>query len=312
MSYQACLGEWQGRGKMIKISRSDSDELLVDMGPGVPPLVLVSTISDQSWPMKWAVVRRCEAGRSPGAHGTVYIFELPSPTSQRLLVKKPSGDGVVEFERVVRDAEVPQRMPWQRQTEECQDKSNTRELLNDEATSPAKAERSRSPHRSHSPHATPPSFADSLAKIVSDRKVVHTDRERVSAHWLEYEAKLLDEAVELFKQRCIREAENQRCGATISFEVLSREIDDFPKRQLSGSTYYVGTWGKGISAESWFYATRGVTATFSSGVQVLFAEVLQGMLPKFVDRVKLLGFQTCSHEAGTWKISVSWQRPEQL
>mmetsp|Transcript_84750 Transcript_84750/g.234990 ORF Transcript_84750/g.234990 Transcript_84750/m.234990 type:complete len:169 (-) Transcript_84750:174-680(-) len=155
------------------------------------------------------------------------------------------------------------------------------------------------------------SFADNLTKIVADKKAEQSDRERVAGKWCTYEAKLLDQAVELFKQRCMREAEQQKCEATISFEVLSREIDDFPKRILTDSTYFVDTWGDGLSAESWFYATRGLTASWSPGAPVLFAEVLQGMLPKFVDRVKSLGFLTCSHEAGTWKVSVSWQMPDE-
>lgn len=290
-----CLGEWKGRGKTINISKS-GDELLVEMGPGVPLLTLVSTSSsEEAGPMTWAVVRRTEGGRPSATSGTVYIFELPSTDSMRLLVKKPSGDGVVEFERVepvvieetVAEASEPEK-----------------------ASSP----RAKSKSRSRSPRPPPKrgkmSFADSLARIVSAKKVVHTDREKLAANWLDYESKLLDQAVELFKQRCVREAENQRCKATINFEVLSREIDDFPKRTLSGSTYYVGTWGEGLCAESWFYATRGVTAPFSSSMQVLFAEVLQGMLPKFVERVRCLGFQTCSHEAGTWKITVSWKKPD--
>jgi len=289
-SQQACLGEWQGRGKVIKISKN-SDELLVDMGPCVPSLTLIATNSkEHAWPMTWAVVRKGEHGRISATHGTVYIFELPSSDSSRLLVKKPTGDGVVEFERV------------KHQVSDTIERSAA--ILHERTDSP--------PSRSRSPRGRGKmSFADSLAKIVSEKEVMQIDRERMSSQWLDYESKLLDQALELFKKRCIREAENRRCGATISFEVLSREIDDFPKRTLSGSTYYVGTWGEGINAESWFYATRGVSATFSPGMQVLFAEVLQGMLPKFVDRVKLLGFRTCSHEAGTWKITVSWRRPEQ-
>jgi len=270
--HRSCLGEWRGSGKTIKITDS-SGELLVDMGPGVPALTLVVTSRDKAWPMTWAVVRRNEPGKTPGPQSTVYVIELPSPSSMRLLVKKPTGDGVVEFERV--------------------------EQFEDAA--PA---RSRSPRKGGKM-----SFADSLAKIVSERKVVHTDHERLSNVWLEYEAQLLDKAVALFKQRCVREAESQKCTATISFEVLSREIEGFPKRSLAGSTYYVGTWGDGLSSENWFYATRGITASFSPDDKVLFAEVLQPMLPKFVDRVKLLGFQSCSHEAGTWKISVSWPAP---
>mmetsp|Transcript_4508 Transcript_4508/g.10327 ORF Transcript_4508/g.10327 Transcript_4508/m.10327 type:complete len:171 (-) Transcript_4508:149-661(-) len=154
------------------------------------------------------------------------------------------------------------------------------------------------------------SFAANLNKIVADKRAEKTDREKVASKWSSYESKLLDQAVDLFKQRCIREAEQQKCDATISFEVLSREIEDFPKRVLTDSTYFVDSWGDGLSAESWFYATRGLTASWSPGAPVLFAEVLQCMLPKFVDRVKALGFTACRHEAGTWKVSVSWPSPE--
>jgi len=281
---KACLGEWRGRGKVITIFQADDEELLVDMGPGVPSLTLLAmNPKNQAWPMTWAVVRQPERSSTPGSQQTVYIFELPSLESSQLLVKKPTGDGVVEFERIG----PPPATNGQ----------------------PTQAKKDQS--RSRSPRARGKmSFADSLAKIVSEKKVSLVDREKMSQQWLDYESKLLDSAVELFKQRCIREAENQRCGATVSFEVLSREIDAFPKRTLSGSTYYVGTWGEGICAESWYYATRGLTANFQTGVQVLFAEVLQGMLPKFVDRVKMLGFQSCSHEAGTWKITVAWRKPE--
>mmetsp|Transcript_71539 Transcript_71539/g.190263 ORF Transcript_71539/g.190263 Transcript_71539/m.190263 type:complete len:168 (-) Transcript_71539:203-706(-) len=155
------------------------------------------------------------------------------------------------------------------------------------------------------------SFAANLTKIVADKKAEQSDREKVATKWSAYENKLLDKAVDLFKQRCLREAEAQKTEATISFEVLSREIEDFPKRILTDSTYFVDTWGDGLSAESWFYATRGPTASWSPGAPVLFAEVLQGMLPKFVDRVKGLGFNTCTHEAGTWKVSVSWPSPDE-
>ncbi|CAE7672310.1 TTL1 [Symbiodinium sp. CCMP2456] len=86
-------------------------------------------------------------------------------------------------------------------------------------------------------------------------------------------AKLLDAAVELFKNRCMKEAELEKCEATISFEVITREIPDFPKRILTDSTYFVDSWPSGTSAESWFYATRGVNSAFSQGAPILFAEV---------------------------------------
>lgn len=155
------------------------------------------------------------------------------------------------------------------------------------------------------------SFAENLTKIVANKKAEVHDRERIAAKWKEHEQALLDEAVDLFKQRCVREAEASKCEATISFEVITRDIAKFPQRVLTDSTYFVEDWGKGVSAESWFYATRGLSAHFSQGQPVLFAEVLQSMLPKFVDEVKELGFLSCTHEAGTWKVTVSWVNPDE-
>mmetsp|Transcript_46715 Transcript_46715/g.84318 ORF Transcript_46715/g.84318 Transcript_46715/m.84318 type:complete len:167 (+) Transcript_46715:54-554(+) len=154
------------------------------------------------------------------------------------------------------------------------------------------------------------SFASLLTKTVATKKAEVGDREKISKQWEDHEENLLDTAVELFKARCTKEAEMQKCEATISYEVLTREIEDFPKRVLTDSTYFVDSWGDGASAESWFYANRGLNATYTPGTPILFAEVLQAMLPKFVDRVKELGFKECKHEAGTWKVFVTWADPE--
>ncbi|CAJ1441644.1 unnamed protein product, partial [Effrenium voratum] len=154
------------------------------------------------------------------------------------------------------------------------------------------------------------SFAANLTKIVAGKKSELADREKIAESWRDKEAKLLDDAVDLFKQRCVKEAEQQKMEATISFEVITRDITDFPKRILTDSTYFVDTWPSGTSAESWFYATRGANSSWSQGAPILFAEVLQAMLPKFVDRVKELGFLECNHEAGTWKVAVVWEEPE--
>mmetsp|Transcript_73814 Transcript_73814/g.130400 ORF Transcript_73814/g.130400 Transcript_73814/m.130400 type:complete len:164 (+) Transcript_73814:79-570(+) len=154
------------------------------------------------------------------------------------------------------------------------------------------------------------SFAANLTKIVASKRSEAGDREKIAQKWHDVEEKLLEEALELFKARCTREAEQQKCEATISFEVLTREIEDFPKRALEDSTYIVESWPSGSSAESWFYATKGPSAPYTKA-PILFAEVLQGMLPKFVDQVKDLGFQEANHEAGTWKITASWAQPEE-
>eukprot|EP00930_Biecheleria_cincta_P069046 TRINITY_DN56840_c0_g1_i1.p1 TRINITY_DN56840_c0_g1~~TRINITY_DN56840_c0_g1_i1.p1 ORF type:complete len:187 (+),score=44.25 TRINITY_DN56840_c0_g1_i1:65-562(+) len=154
-------------------------------------------------------------------------------------------------------------------------------------------------------------FAQSLTKIVAGKKAEIGDREKLADKWRDYEEKLLDEAIVLFKARCTREAEQQKCEATVSFEVITREIASFPKRVLTDSTYFVDTWPAGVSAESWFYATRGLQSSYTAGSPILFAEVLQAMLPKFVDRVKDLGFIDWKHEAGTWKVFVKWADPDE-
>merc|ERR1712217_853714 len=98
------------------------------------------------------------------------------------------------------------------------------------------------------------------------------------------------------------------CAATVSFEVITREVEDFPKKKLNGSQYLVESWGK-ADPESWFYSTHGLGATYSEGSPILFATMLQGMLPKFTQQVSKLGFQTCRHEEGTWKVHVTWPQP---
>ncbi|CAJ1366936.1 unnamed protein product [Effrenium voratum] len=154
------------------------------------------------------------------------------------------------------------------------------------------------------------SFAQNLTKIVASKKAELGDREKIAKRWTEKEEQLIETAVDMFKQRCMKEAEQQKCEATISFEVITREIEDFPRRILTDSTYFVDAWGEGGSAESWFYATRGLNSTYTEGQPILFAEVLQAMLPKFVEKVKELGFHQCNHEAGTWKVHVVWNPPE--
>ena len=83
---------------------------------------------------------------------------------------------------------------------------------------------------------------------------------------------MLDRAVELFKQRALKEAELQRCEFTTSFEVLTRDVEGFPKRVVQNSTWVVDSWGEGVSAECWFCATRGTTTPFP-GTPVIFAEL---------------------------------------
>merc|ERR1712135_166160 len=79
-------------------------------------------------------------------------------------------------------------------------------------------------------------------------------------------------------------------GLTASFEVITREVADFPKRILKDSTYFVDTWGdSNVTAESWYYATRSTTTPYTPGTPVLFAELLEGMMPKFVEGECFLG-----------------------
>jgi len=153
-------------------------------------------------------------------------------------------------------------------------------------------------------------FADELTALVETKNKEEKEKQAVADMWEPYVTHLLDQAVELFKQRCIREAEAQRSEATVSFEVLSREIADFPKRIVRDSIYFVDSWGGDVTSECWFYATHGPHATFHENEPVLFAEVLECMMPKFLKRLKPLGFLECGREPGTWKVFVSWPDTE--
>merc|ERR1712187_878283 len=153
-------------------------------------------------------------------------------------------------------------------------------------------------------------FAEELTAIVETKNEEEREKQAVADRWEPYETQLLDQAVELFKQRCIREAEAQRSEATLFFYVLSREIADFPKRIVRDSTYFVDSWGGDVTSECWFYATHGLQATFHENEPVLFAEFLECMIPKLLKRLRPLGFLQCSREPGTWKIFVSWPDPE--
>eukprot|EP00930_Biecheleria_cincta_P090299 TRINITY_DN7965_c0_g1_i1.p1 TRINITY_DN7965_c0_g1~~TRINITY_DN7965_c0_g1_i1.p1 ORF type:complete len:190 (+),score=32.85 TRINITY_DN7965_c0_g1_i1:68-571(+) len=154
-------------------------------------------------------------------------------------------------------------------------------------------------------------FAASLTKIVAGKKAEIGDRQKYADMWKACEEKLLGDAVELFKDKCTREAEQQKCETTASFEVITRDIKNFPKRVLKDATYYVETWPDGVTSECWFYGARGLQASYSAGAPILFAEVLQAMLPKFLERIKDLGFAEFRHEAGTWKVYVRWADPDE-
>lgn len=153
-------------------------------------------------------------------------------------------------------------------------------------------------------------FAASLNKIIDSKKLQVEKRKDTAAIWLDYEAVLLDQAAELFKQRCRREAGQRRTQLTASFEVISREINGFPQHRVKDSTYIVSSWGKGVSPEAWHYATHGTQSSYTPGSPVLFAEMLEGMMPKFIERVKQMHFLSFGREDGTWKVTVSWPEPK--
>jgi len=95
----ACVGEWYASGKTLSISER-GEHLMLDMGVGTPTLFVVATcgIGEEVWPMQWEACREDPpAGAQPD---TLYILELATPTSQWLLVKRPEGEGCVEFARV--------------------------------------------------------------------------------------------------------------------------------------------------------------------------------------------------------------------
>mmetsp|Transcript_101631 Transcript_101631/g.185459 ORF Transcript_101631/g.185459 Transcript_101631/m.185459 type:complete len:183 (-) Transcript_101631:160-708(-) len=157
------------------------------------------------------------------------------------------------------------------------------------------------------------SFADSLTKIVSQKQKEEKARARSANKWTAWESKLLDKACALFKERCVKEAEKLQSTATVSFEALSRETPGFPKRILSDSVFYVDTSGDVISnevtAEAWFYATRGTATAYTPGTPILFAEMLEGMMPKFLEKIDTLGFSSSGRVSGTWKVTASWEMP---
>mmetsp|Transcript_62064 Transcript_62064/g.115160 ORF Transcript_62064/g.115160 Transcript_62064/m.115160 type:complete len:169 (+) Transcript_62064:82-588(+) len=150
------------------------------------------------------------------------------------------------------------------------------------------------------------SFAESLTRIVAEKKRESRSRVKIAAQWTALETRLLDAAVDSFKTRCMREAELQRTETAVSFEVLSREIVGFPQRSLRDATYYVESWGECKTAEPWLYACKGTMSQFTPDTPVHFAEVLEGMMPKFVEKVKTLGFTSVEREKGTWKVRVAW------
>jgi hypothetical protein len=155
-----------------------------------------------------------------------------------------------------------------------------------------------------------PTFADGLTAIIAEKRKEGREREKIAQRWRDHEDKLLEVAVEKFKNRCLKEAENQKVTATISFELLTREIPNFPKHVVKDGQYLVDSWGD-ASAAWWFYATRGTKNPYVPGSDILFAEVIESMMAQFIEYVKLLGFDSCKREAGTWKVTCKWHNPGQ-
>jgi len=98
----ACVGDWCSRGKTIKLS-DRGGQLILEMGPDSPALPVLSV--DEGWPMQWAAVRVSPAGGPLDKKDAVYLLELPEPSSSKLLVRKPIGDSVIEFQRAGTSAE---------------------------------------------------------------------------------------------------------------------------------------------------------------------------------------------------------------
>mmetsp|Transcript_79850 Transcript_79850/g.146082 ORF Transcript_79850/g.146082 Transcript_79850/m.146082 type:complete len:177 (+) Transcript_79850:75-605(+) len=154
------------------------------------------------------------------------------------------------------------------------------------------------------------SFAESLTQIVSQKQREDKFRNRTAKTWIAFESELLDKTCALFKQRCVREAEKLQSTATVSFEALSREISDFPKRILSDSVFFVDDFGDGVTAEAWWFAVRGSSQEYTPGTPIPYAEMLEGMMPKFLEKVEGLGFSSSSRISGTWKVTASWEMPD--
>jgi len=152
-------------------------------------------------------------------------------------------------------------------------------------------------------------FADGLTAIIAQKRGEGREREKIAERWHDHEDKLLEVIVEKYKNRCMKEAEAQKVSATISFELLTRELANFPKHVVKDGSYIVNSWGDG-SAEWWFYATRGTKIAYTSETQIPFAEVLESMMAQFIEYVKLLGFDSVQREPGTWKVKSCWNTPE--
>ncbi|CAK0890228.1 unnamed protein product, partial [Prorocentrum cordatum] len=144
----------------------------------------------------------------------------------------------------------------------------------------------------------------------------HLDRLRAASHMrnkkikaadrFEHEDTLLVQAAGLLKAKCADIAKQKVCQATVSFEVLSREIEGFPQQVVNHSTYHVESFGHTSLEECWTYAARGLDASRLPGTHIQYAEVLVSMFPSFVAKVQAMGYKSVEHNAGTWKLTATW------
>jgi len=153
-----CVGEWCSGEKMMRIVEN-SGRLVVDMGPLTPKLALVTLASDevQTWPRRWTAIRKCSGNKAPPqleCSKPLYILELPSASSPTLLVKRPVGEGQVEFMRVSNGTSRQPKQQQQQQQQQQQKRPPPTEGLNGsgrKATADSQNAPRADPPRSRSP-----------------------------------------------------------------------------------------------------------------------------------------------------------------
>ncbi|CAK0849550.1 unnamed protein product [Prorocentrum cordatum] len=167
------------------------------------------------------------------------------------------------------------------------------------APSPRSRSCSSAPEAEDMPSAAAEAGASSTA---------HTWERKIKADkWVEHQELLLARAVAMFQYECAQIAEKEGVSqATVSFEVLSRAIEKFPKKVLKDSCYFVESFGNEVPEESWIYAVRGLEAIWTPGEPIPYQEVLHSMFLPFVAKIQMLGYSSCKHIAGTWKLTVTW------
>lgn len=97
----ACIGQWHSRGKVVTIAQK-GDCLVLEMGADSPSLRVVpaNPAAGEVWPMTWHAIRG-EPTSTLDPKDLLYIIELPTPTAQRLLVRRrgarrPQGGGGID------------------------------------------------------------------------------------------------------------------------------------------------------------------------------------------------------------------------